>query len=102
MDYWVETVSQAEESPEEAMRWSENLEQFQRLNQALEGRTDDLRTVLAEAMSGLLHNVLVTMDGGSSSAESGRVYPADAEGRVLEDGLHERFYEHLLDTGRMK
>lgn len=101
MESWVDSVCTAVDSPAEAGTWSENVEVYRRLNQSLDGRTDDLRIVLAEAMTGLLHSVLVTMDGGSAGAEIGRVYPADAEGRVLADGLHELFYEHLLESGRM-
>ena len=52
-------------------------------------------------MRGLLHSVLVTIDGGSRSAGIGRVSLVDADGRCAGEGLHEQFVDHLLRTGRL-
>ena len=80
----------------------EEREPFERLNAALEGRVEDLRPVLAEGMRGLLNSVLTTIDGGTASAEVGRVELTDADGRALAEGLHELFVDHLFDTGRLE
>lgn len=48
-----------------------------------------------------LHSALVTLDGGSASAEVGRVYLVDEDGAHAPDGLHEFFVDHLFDSGRL-
>ncbi|MEQ7011007.1 hypothetical protein ABN028_32975 [Actinopolymorpha sp. B17G11] len=47
MDYWVDTVAETVEAPDGSRPWMEDLEPFQRLSEALGGRTEDLRPVLA-------------------------------------------------------
>jgi hypothetical protein len=102
MDYWVETVATTVEDPDASSPWMEDREPFERLHAALSGRADDLRPVLAEGMRGLLNSVLSTIDGGTASAEVGRVGLTDAEGQALAEGLHELFVDYLFDTGRLE
>jgi len=102
MDYWVDTVANTVADPQGSTPWMEEREPFERLNEALDGRVDDLRPVLAEGMRGLLNSVLTTIDGGTASAEVGRVELTDADGRVLAEVLHELFVDHLFDTGRLE
>jgi hypothetical protein len=50
-----------------------------------------------------LHSAMVTIDGGSRSAETVRVdlvKMEDGEPLVPSGGYHELFIEHLFDTGR--
>ena len=49
-----------------------------------------------------LHSTLVVVDGGTASAEIGRVRLVDEGGEPLGEGLHELFVDHLFDTGRME
>lgn len=49
-----------------------------------------------------LHSALVAIDGGTASAEVGRVQLVDEAGESLGEGLHELFVDHLFDTGRME
>lgn len=102
MDHWVEAVAQTVEVPQRGGAWTEDLATYERLGDALGGRTDDLRLVLAEAMQGLLHSALTTLDGGTASAEIGRVRLVDDSGEELAEGLHELFVDHLLATGRLR
>jgi hypothetical protein len=44
-----------------------------------------------------LHSVLVTIDGGSASAEVGRIYLVDETGQSLGEGLHELFVDYLYE-----
>lgn len=102
MDYWVDTVVKAIEDPEGAIGLVGDPGPFQRLHAVLGDHMDDLRIVLGEGMQGLLHSVLVTIDGGTASAEldDGPVRLTDINGRDLPEGLHEWFSGHLDDTGR--
>jgi len=60
---------------------------------------------LVEFVSGrvisALHSALVTIDGGSASAEVGRIALVDDKGESLGEGLHELFIGYLFDTGRL-
>lgn len=102
MDYWVDAVAETVADPQASSPWMEEREPFERLHAALDGRVDDLRPVLAEGMRGLLSSVLTTIDGGTASAEIGRVELTGADGRALAEGLHELFVDHLFDTGRLQ
>lgn len=102
MDYWVDTVARTVEDPDASSPWMEDREPFALLHAALEGNVADLRPVLAEGMRGLINGVLTTIDGGTASAEVGRVELTDVDGHVLAEGLHERFVDYLFDSGRLQ
>jgi hypothetical protein len=48
-----------------------------------------------------LHSALVAIDGGSPSAEVGRVQLVAEQGGPLATSLHEEFVDHLFATGRL-
>lgn len=102
MDFWVDTVAKTVEDSDASAPWIEEREPFDRLHAALGDRAEYLRPVLAEGMRGLLNSVLTTIDGGTASAEVGRIELTDAEGEILAAGLHELFVDHLFDTGRLE
>lgn len=102
MDHWVDAVAKTVEAPQEGLPWMEDPGPFQRLSEALGGRTEDLRAVLEEAMRGLLNSALTAIDGGTASAEIGRVELVGPDGQVLAEGLHELFVDHLFETGRLQ
>ena len=87
-----------------APAWPEHREAFERIRALLDSDddVDALATVIQEFVHVALHSVLVTIDGGTASAEVGRVDLVDPEGETLGDGLHELFVDHLFDTGRMQ
>lgn len=102
MGYWVETVATTVEDPGSSSPWMEDREPFDKLHMELSGRTDELRQVLEEGMRGLLNSVLTTIDGGTASAEVGRIGLTNARGQILAEGLHELFVDHLFETGRLE
>lgn len=46
--------------------------------------------------------MLTVIDGGTSSAEKGRLYLVDSNQSPLGEELHQDFVGYLLDTGKMK
>ena len=83
--------------------WTKNPDAFRRLEDVLRasGVLDDCRTVARELLRGLIHSVLVTFDGGTALAEHVRLDIVDNNGRIFDKYLHELFYNHLFETGRM-
>lgn len=84
--------------------WSEHPAAFELLRSKLTSHedADAFAAAVQDFVHIALHSVLVAVDGGSASAEVGRVRLVDVEGRSLGDGLHELFVEHLFETGRME
>ncbi|WP_136520614.1 hypothetical protein [Cellulomonas telluris] len=97
----VDTVVRGVTSPDDGP-WMDDPGPYRRLGEALDGRTEDLRAVLAEAARGLLHSALAAVDGATASAEVGRVHLVDSDGRELAEVLHEAFVQHLAETGRLR
>jgi hypothetical protein len=61
-------------------------------------RRSDADTVLQEAVQGVVHSVLVSIDGGTALSDSGRkVWLTDATGSPIAEGLHEYLFDHLPD-----
>ncbi len=54
--------------------------------------------LVAEALAGLAHSILVIVDGGTKLSDHGRrVWLTGADGAVVSEGLHEYLPDHLLD-----
>lgn len=101
-EYWVEGILKTIGEPDLNTQWAEDLSPYRRVGEALDSHTKDLEIVLKQGMFGLLHSFLVTLDGGSASAEKGRLnLVSEADGEILAEGLHELFYDHLWNTGRL-
>jgi len=77
---------------------------FHRLSSVLDSPEDIEAFALAvqEVVHVALHSTLVAIDGGSASAEVGRVWLVGEDGQSLGEGLHELFIDHLFGTGRME
>jgi uncharacterized protein (DUF2267 family) len=77
---------------------------FERLRSKLDSPEDAqaFAAAVEEFVDVVLHSVLVAIDGGSASAEVGRVWLVDEAGESLGEGLHELFVDYLFDTGRME
>lgn len=82
--------------------WLTDQRAADRLRQRLaaDGDVDALKSVIKELVHVAIHSVLVAIDGGSSSAEVGRVHLADDAGASLGEGLHEAYVEYLFATDR--
>lgn len=83
--------------------WPERPEAFARLRSRLTSEADReaFASAVAEIVDVAVLSILVAIDGGSASAEVGRVELVDETGQSLGDGLHELYVDHLFDTGRM-
>jgi hypothetical protein len=83
--------------------WVHDAEPVRVLRQALTSpeQVDAFSRVATDLVNIALHSALVAIDGGSASAEVGRVQLVDEAGENLGDGLHELYIDYLLETGRM-
>jgi hypothetical protein len=83
--------------------WVADREAVTVLRNALRSRKqiDALRAFVDEMVHSALHSALVSIDGGSASAEVGRIRIVDESGNTLGEGLHELFIDYLFETGRM-
>jgi hypothetical protein len=61
-----------------------------------------LERVVRKIVHAVTHSVMVTLDGGSLSAEhsAGPVRLVDRKGGEARPGLHEWYVDHLFETGR--
>jgi hypothetical protein len=77
---------------------------FERVAGAMRGSGsgDALERVVREIVHAVTHSVIVTLDGGSLSAEhpAGPVRLVDRKGGEARPGLHEWYVDHLFETGR--
>jgi hypothetical protein len=87
----------------EVPAWVESEDAVATLRASLKSRdqVDAMATFVRDMVHEAVHSVLVAIDGGSASAEVGRVHLADERGASLGDALHEYYVDYLLDTGRM-
>jgi hypothetical protein len=60
-----------------------------------------LSAFVQEMVHSALHSALVSIDGGSASAEVGRIRMVDESGDSLGEGLHELYVDYLFETSRM-
>lgn len=58
--------------------------------------------VLGESLQAMAHSFFAVLDGSTADRPEERVVAADLEGRRLEQGLHERWVDFLLETGRLE
>lgn len=91
---WLKTASSAVES-EHPLIWSDQTAAWTRLRQLLAeaGATSEFVAVVDELLSGVLHSVLVTLDGGSHLAETTLIYVTDDKGHTFRRFLHEYWPE---------
>ncbi len=103
LDYWTDTLVRSV-SDESDLRWSERPDEFRKLAEALRrgGAQDAFASVVREGLRGVIHSVLVTLDGGTQLAESVLLSITDDHGETFGRDLHEQFVSLLLDTGRIK
>jgi hypothetical protein len=65
-------------------------------------KPEEVKPVLIECLRGFAHSALVTLDGGSAMASTGRVWVKDAKNKPIGDDLHELFLSYLADRKRSK
>lgn len=100
IETWRDDVVKAVEDPASA-RWSEQGVSFRRLNAKLfsGSELEDLRSVLSEALRGILHSTLASIDGATILSSTGNLELVDAETKepLTEGALHEDFFAYLAE-----
>jgi hypothetical protein len=62
----------------------------------------ELSAVLRDPLLTQAHSFLVTLDGGTQLSDHGRIFVHDHEGRELNAGLHELFFDYLDEAGYLQ
>ena len=98
----ADTVREAITSPS-LPSWVEDTEAVLTLRRCLTEpeQVDALARFVRDMVHTAQHSALVAIDGGSASAEVGRLHLTDEHGRTLDGALHELYVDYLFDTGRM-
>ena len=88
----------------DSLVWTNCPDAFERLRSLVRSPddVDSFATAVQEFVHVALHSMLVIVDGGTASAEVGRISLVDETGESLGDGLHEVFVEHLFETERLR
>ncbi|GAA0808500.1 hypothetical protein [Spirilliplanes yamanashiensis] len=96
------TVREAISSPNLPI-WVDDTEAVLTLRRCLTSpeQVDALARFVREMVCTAQHSALVAIDGGSASAEVGRLQLTDDHGHPLDGALHELYIGYLFDTGRM-
>ncbi len=103
-NYWVNVVVNALINHADDLVWTDSPDSFERLRQLLthSGLGEDLRQVLSESMRGLIHSILLTLDGGTALGERTKLILSDSGGNEFSKDLHNHFVARQLDTGRLE
>jgi hypothetical protein len=62
---------------------------------------DAFAAAVREALNGVAHSIMVTLDGGSAYADDGAPQLLHPDGTPFPEGLHEWLFAHLAETGRL-
>lgn len=101
-DYWVKTGVE-HLSPNADLMWSEIEEAYKLLQSKIVSNKekDAYEKILNEIIEGVIHSILVMIDGGDALADDYLVDLIDEETRESVKGntaLHEEFFGYLLDV----
>lgn len=100
-DYWVKT-SVDSLNPNTDLIWSDNEDEYKLLQSKLKTQEELVAfgKIQDELIKGVIHSILVMIDGGDDLADNYLLDLVDRETKVslLNDiALHEEFYGYLLD-----
>lgn len=100
MGTWRDDFVKAVADPSSA-RWSEHEGSFRTIHgkSFSTGELEDLRAVVGEALRGILHSTLASIDGATILTETGRLDLVDADTKepLTEGALHEEFFGYLAE-----
>lgn len=101
-DYWVKT-SVDSLNPNTDLIWSENELEYKFLQSKLKSQQElvSFGKIQDELIKGVIHSILVLIDGGNELADSYLLDLVNRETKesLLKDiALHEEFYGYLLDS----
>jgi hypothetical protein len=100
-DYWVQT-SVDSINPNTDLIWSDNEDEYKLLQTKLKSQEELIAfgKVQDEVLRGVIHSILVMIDGGDELADNYLLDLVDRETKesLLRDvALHEEFFGYLLD-----
>lgn len=101
-DYWVKTSLQSLDKKADLI-WSDYEKEYQRLQLLLKNdeEKEAYERVLNELIKGVIHSMLVMVDGGDDLSDKYTVdLVVEKNNKSLKKNgaLHEEFYEYLLDV----
>jgi hypothetical protein len=103
VDYWCDYGMKLSARPSPAgagsdVRWA--YETLQRLATSDSDRRA-IEVACRDTLFGLIHSILVAIDGGSRLSDTARVDLTTHDGKSLGPGLHELFMDYLAETDRL-
>ena len=104
LDGWVRVATDAVSGANPDLTWAgEAGPAVKRLRQCLSSPelVNAYEVSLRKTLAGLLHSVMVSLDGGTQLADKVRVRLTTADGQEIGPGLNELLFEHLHETGRL-
>ena len=98
--HWSKLVSSSLCGETESDTWSNNPDSLNQLRAILKAKAlrEDVENVLRDALSGLAHSMLVTLDGGTKMADKIKVRLADQNGHYFCSYLHEIFADRMVKS----
>ena len=99
-NWWKSAAAEGISEPR-AAQWIESTEAWSKLSEcvAKAGANEAFVDVVSELLSGLIHSVLVSLDGGTSLAETTLITLQDEEGYEFKRFLHEFWPEYADGMG---
>ena len=104
LDRQIEQTVETATAPDSEFSWTQRPEEVRRLAAAIRvaGVEHEFVEFVRERLRVFGHDLFAVVDGATWPAEIFRVFLVDEDGVVLaRDDLHDEFFGHLLDTGRM-
>ena len=103
IDSWADAIRALVDESHPDLTWVDNPEAFLRIREVIRDSqsSTELEQVFSEVIRGVIHSVLVTLDGGSKLADTTNLALVDDSGEKLPRNLHEMFVDHLVKTNRL-
>jgi hypothetical protein len=104
LDYWMAGSVEALTDPDADLSWCDHPEEFRTIQTKLQFAPDQhaLSACMSEILRGVIHSVLVTLDGGTKMAESHAIKVVTEDGVPLSGSLHEGFIDYLIRSGNLE
>lgn len=98
LDYWKVASVESLTDPDVDLSWCDHPTAFRTIQKKLQTSQDRdaIASCMSEILRGLIHSVLVTLDGGSKLAETHSFNLVTSEGEMISSVLHEGFIDHLI------
>jgi hypothetical protein len=104
LDHWMAGSIEALTDPNADLSWCDHPDAFRTIQTKLQFAPDQLAlsACMSEILRGVIHSVLVTLDGGTKMAESHALKVITEDGIPLSGSLHEGFIDYLIRSGRLE